>query len=150
MSYQVKTEDLTKVISLTLTAEQLETIAGALEMYCIGLAEHNDTHLKYAADAQEVVINNLEWHFGETKEELNALFNELVELTETGNTEQLNPFFGTNLEKDVIRIGHKIKDIGGVFSLGKTEELFDAIYHGRFKGAFYRYWGELFGRDISA
>ena len=42
MSYQVKTEDLTKVISLTLTAEQLETIAGALEMYCIGLAEHNE------------------------------------------------------------------------------------------------------------
>jgi hypothetical protein len=29
MSYQVKTEDLQKVISLTLTAEQLETIAGA-------------------------------------------------------------------------------------------------------------------------
>ena len=53
MSYQVKTEDLQKVISLTLTAEQLETIAGALEMYCIGLAEHNDPHLKYAADAQE-------------------------------------------------------------------------------------------------
>jgi len=64
MSYQVKTEDLQKVISLTLTAEQLETIAGALEMYCIGLAEHNDPHLKYAADAQDVVINALEANFG--------------------------------------------------------------------------------------
>jgi hypothetical protein len=40
MSYQVKTEDLAKVISLTLTAEQLETIAGALELYCIGLAQN--------------------------------------------------------------------------------------------------------------
>jgi len=61
MSYQVKTEDLTKVISLTLTAEQLETIAGALEMYCIGLAEH--PHLKYAADAQEAIIDVLESNF---------------------------------------------------------------------------------------
>ena len=63
MSYQVKTEDLTKVISLTLTAEQLETIAGALEMYCIGFAEHNDPHLKYAADAQDAIINVLESNF---------------------------------------------------------------------------------------
>jgi hypothetical protein len=63
MSYQVKTEDLTKVISLTLTAEQLETIAGALEMYCIGLAEHNDPHLKYAAAAQEAIIDVLESNF---------------------------------------------------------------------------------------
>ena len=63
MSYQVPTEDLTKVISLTLTAEQLETIAGALEMYCIGLAEHNDPHLKYAADAQEAIIEVLESNF---------------------------------------------------------------------------------------
>ena len=63
MSYQVKTEDLTKVISLTLTAEQLETIAGALEMYCIGLSEHNDPHLKYAADAQEAIIDVLESNF---------------------------------------------------------------------------------------
>ena len=63
MSYQVKTEDLAKVISLTLTAEQLETIAGALEMYCIDLAEHNDPHLKYAADAQEAIIDVLESNF---------------------------------------------------------------------------------------
>ena len=63
MSYQVPTEDLTKVIILTLTAEQLETIAGALEMYCIGLAEHNDPHLKYAADAQEAIIDVLEDNF---------------------------------------------------------------------------------------
>lgn len=64
MSYQVKAEDLQKVISLSLTAEQLETIAGALEMYCIGLAEQNDPHLKYAADAQEAIIDVLESNFG--------------------------------------------------------------------------------------
>ncbi len=63
MSYQVKTEDLQKVISLTLQAEQLETIAGALEMYCIGLAERNGPHLKYAADAQEAVIAVMESNF---------------------------------------------------------------------------------------
>jgi len=65
MSYQVKTEDLQKVISLTLTAEQLETIAGALEMYCIGLADKDDPYLKYAANAQEAIIDVLESHFGE-------------------------------------------------------------------------------------
>ena len=64
MSYQVKTEDSQKVISLTLTAEQLETIAGALDMYCIGLAEQNDPYLKYAADAQEAIIDVLESNFG--------------------------------------------------------------------------------------
>lgn len=64
MSYQVKTEDLTKVISLTLTAEQLETIAGALEMYCIGLADKDDPYLKYAANAQEAIIEVLESNFG--------------------------------------------------------------------------------------
>ena len=63
MSYQVKTEDLTKVISLTLTAEQLETIAGALEMYCIGLAERNDSYLGYVAEAQEAIIEVLESNF---------------------------------------------------------------------------------------
>ena len=46
-----------------MTAEQLETIAGALELYCIGLAEHNDPHLKYAADAQEAIIEVLESNF---------------------------------------------------------------------------------------
>ena len=64
MSYQVKTEDLQKVISLTLTAEQLELIAGALEMYCIGLAEHNDPYLGYVAEAQEAIIEVLESNFG--------------------------------------------------------------------------------------
>ena len=64
MSYQVKTEDSQKVITLTLTAEQLEVIDGALEMYCIGLAEQNDPHLKYAADAQEAIIDVLESNFG--------------------------------------------------------------------------------------
>ena len=63
MSYSVKTEDLTKVISLKLTAEQLEVIAGALEMYCIGLAEHNDPLLEYAADAQDAIIKVLESNF---------------------------------------------------------------------------------------
>ena len=69
MSYQVKTEDLQKVISLTLTAEQLEVIAGALEMYCIGLAEHNDPHLKYAADAQDAIIDVLEDKFGKDEDD---------------------------------------------------------------------------------
>ena len=63
MSYQVKIEDLQKVISLTLTAEQLEVIAGALEMYCIGLAEQKDPYLEYAADAQEAIIDVLESNF---------------------------------------------------------------------------------------
>jgi hypothetical protein len=63
MGYMVKNEDLTKVISLTLTAEQLETIAGALEMYCIGLADKDDPHLKYAANAQEAIIEVLESNF---------------------------------------------------------------------------------------
>ena len=57
MSYQVKIEDLQKVISLTLTAEQLEVIAG------IGLAEQKDPYLEYAADAQEAIIDVLESNF---------------------------------------------------------------------------------------
>ena len=44
-------------------AEQLVQDLGALEMYCIGLAEHNDPHLEYAADAQEAVIDVLESNF---------------------------------------------------------------------------------------
>ena len=36
MGYMVKNEDSQKVITLTLTAEQLEVIDGALEMYCMG------------------------------------------------------------------------------------------------------------------
>lgn len=63
MSYQVKAEDLQKVISLSLTAEQLETIAGALEMYCVGLAEQDDPYLKYAANAQDAIIKVLESNF---------------------------------------------------------------------------------------
>lgn len=63
MSYQVKTEDLAKVISLTLTAEQLEVILGSLDIHCIELAEQKDPHLKYAADAQEAIINVLESNF---------------------------------------------------------------------------------------
>ena len=78
MSYQVKTEDLAKVISLTLTAEQLETIAGALEMYCIGLAEHNDPHLKYAADAQEAIIEVLESNFGEVNDDFTIINDEVL------------------------------------------------------------------------
>ena len=45
------------MIKLTLTAEQLEVIDGALEMYCKGLAEQNDPHLKYAASVQKSIIN---------------------------------------------------------------------------------------------
>ena len=63
MGYMVKNEDSQKVITLTLTAEQLEEIDGALEMYCMGLAEQNDPHLEYAADAQEAIIEVLESNF---------------------------------------------------------------------------------------
>lgn len=45
------------MIKLKLTAEQLDVIAGVLEMYCIGLAEQNDPHLEYAADAQKAIAN---------------------------------------------------------------------------------------------
>ena len=45
------------MIKLTLTTEQLEVIDGALEMYCMGLAEQNDRHLKYAASVQKYIIN---------------------------------------------------------------------------------------------
>ena len=78
MSYQVKTEDLQKVISLTLTAEQLETIAGALEMYCIGLDECNDPHLKYAAGAQEAIIEVLESNFGEVNDDFTIINDEVL------------------------------------------------------------------------
>ena len=64
MGYMVKNEDSQKVITLTLTAEQLETIAGALEMYCMGLAEQTDPHLKYATNAHEAIYNVLESNFG--------------------------------------------------------------------------------------
>lgn len=45
------------MIKLNLTAEQLETIAGALEMYCMGLAEQNDPHLEYVASVKKSIIN---------------------------------------------------------------------------------------------
>ncbi len=64
MGYMVKNEDSQKVITLTLTAEQLEVIDGALEMYCIGLAEHNDPYLPKANDAHEAIYNVLESNFG--------------------------------------------------------------------------------------
>jgi len=60
----VKNEDSQKVITLTLTAEQLEVIDGALEMYCMGLAGQNDPHLKYANNAHEAIYNVLESNFG--------------------------------------------------------------------------------------
>ena len=63
MGYMVKNEDSQKVITLTLT-EQLEVIDGALEMYCMGLAEQNDPHLKYATNAHEAIYNVLESNFG--------------------------------------------------------------------------------------
>ena len=63
MSYQVKTEDSQKVISLTLTAEQLDIIAGALESVCISLGERNDSYLGYVAEAQEAIIEVLESNF---------------------------------------------------------------------------------------
>lgn len=63
MSYQVKTEDLQKVISLALTAEQLEVILGSLDIHCIELAEQKDPYLKFAANAQKAIIDVLESNF---------------------------------------------------------------------------------------
>ena len=63
MGYMVKNKDSQKVITLTLTAEQLEVIDGALEMYCMGLAEQNDPHLKYTTNAHEAIYNVLESNF---------------------------------------------------------------------------------------
>ena len=65
MSYQIKDEDLQKGITLQLTAEQLDIIAGALESVCISLGETNDPYLGYVAEAQEAIIDVLESHFGE-------------------------------------------------------------------------------------
>ena len=65
MSYQVKTEDLQKVISLALTVEQLEVILGSLDIHCIELAEQKDPYLKLAANAQKAIIDVLEDKFGE-------------------------------------------------------------------------------------
>ena len=105
MSYQVKTEDLTKVISLTLTAEQLETIAGALELYCIGLAEHNDPSLKYATDAQEAIIDVLEDKFGEEEDDGYHLVIPEFEITAGGElAEYIEVGYKTN--------GHKGGDAG--------------------------------------
>ena len=64
MGYMVKNEDSQKVIALTLTAEQLEVIEGALEMYCMGLAEQTDPHLAKATNAHEAIYNVLESNFG--------------------------------------------------------------------------------------
>ena len=61
-----------------MTAEQLETIADALELYCIGLAEHNDPHLKYAANAQEAIIDVLEDKFGEVNDDFTIINDEVL------------------------------------------------------------------------
>ena len=63
MSYSIKPEALKSIVHLTLTAEQLETISEALELYCIGLSEHDDPHFKHAADAQAAIIDVLECNF---------------------------------------------------------------------------------------
>ena len=44
-----------KMIKLSLTEDQLETIEAALETYCIGLCEEKDPHLAMAADAQKAI-----------------------------------------------------------------------------------------------
>ena len=48
-----------KMIKLSLTEDQLETIESALEAYCIGLCEEKDPHLAMAADAQKAIIKVL-------------------------------------------------------------------------------------------
>ena len=69
MSYQIKDEDLQKGITLQLTAEQLDIIAGALESVCISLGEKNDPYLGYVAEAQEAIIEVLESNFGEEEDD---------------------------------------------------------------------------------
>ena len=63
MGYSIMQKDLQNIVTLALTAEQLEVIAGALEMYCIGLAEQDDPHLKYAVDAQTAILSVIEDKF---------------------------------------------------------------------------------------
>ena len=48
-----------KMIRLSLTEDQLETIEAALETYCIGLCEEKDPHLTMAANAQKAIVTVL-------------------------------------------------------------------------------------------
>jgi hypothetical protein len=145
MGYMVKNEDSQKVISLTLTAEQLEVINGALEMYCIGLTEKNDPHLKYATNAHEAIINNLEWHFSEHKQEISDLFKELVDIANKSD----NPFDVLRTrngkpKKRVTEIGFRIKEIGGLWFLKKTtEEWLVAFNHLSYGRALYACWSGI-------
>ena len=61
--YQVKTEDLQKVISLTLTAEQLEAICGAMEIVGMELAEQKDPYLPIHDKTHGAIIDVLENNF---------------------------------------------------------------------------------------
>ena len=78
MSYQIKDEDLQKGITLQLTAEQLDIIAGALESVCISLGEKNDPYLGYVAEAQEAIIDVLESNFGEVNYDFTIINDEVL------------------------------------------------------------------------
>ncbi len=58
MSYQIKDEDLQKGITLQLTAEQLDIIAGALESVCISLGEKKKT--VFTIERERVVNNEID------------------------------------------------------------------------------------------
>ena len=145
MGYMVKNEDSQKVITLTLTAEQLEVIDGALEMYCMGLAEQNDPHLKYATNAHEAIINNLEWHFGEHEQEINNLVKELVDIADKSKNplDVLRTSSGKP-KKRVTEIGFRIKQIGGLWFLKKTTESWLHAFNGSGYGyALYACWNGI-------
>ncbi len=105
--YKVKTEDLQKVISLTLTAEQLETIACALEMHCICLAEENDADLECAANAQEAIIDVFESNFGEDDEGYDCYQLSVPELHIKTNSD-----LPEHIELEYVTNGHQGGDSG--------------------------------------
>ena len=63
MGYMVKNEDSQKVITLTLTAEQLEAISGAMDIVGIELAEQKDPYLPIHYSAHKAIIDVLESNF---------------------------------------------------------------------------------------
>jgi len=105
--YKVKTKDLQKVISLTLTAEQLETIACALEMHCICLAEENDADLECAANAQEAIIDVFESNFGEDDEGYDCYQLSVPELHIKTNSD-----LPEHIELEYVTNGHQGGDSG--------------------------------------
>ena len=64
MSYQIKDEDLQKVITLQLTAEQLEILLQARwSLFVLGLVNATTRTWDMLAEAQEAIIEVLESNF---------------------------------------------------------------------------------------